>query len=320
MTDALQLTLDDVRAAAQRIAPYVRRTPVMTSASLDEAAGGQLFFKCENLQRVGAFKARGAANAVFALSEADAAHGVATHSSGNHGAALARAAALRGIPCHVVVPRGANPVKRAAIARFGAVITDCEPTMAGRESALAEVVAQTGAHIVHPYENFHVMAGQGTVALELFEEVEPPDCLVVPVGGGGLISGCATVAKALHPRTRVIGVEPAGAADALASFQSGEVRPVAEPKTMADGLRATVGRSNLAIMRRCVDEIVTVEEDAIAAAMRLVWERLKVVIEPSAAVGLAALIEGPVALRGRSAAIVLTGGNADLDRLPWQRA
>lgn len=317
MTLKLPLTITDVRDAAERIAPYVRRTPIMNAASLDEAAGGELIFKCENLQRVGAFKSRGAVNAVFALSDAAAEKGVATHSSGNHGAALARAAALRGIPCHVVVPEGANPVKRAAIARFGATIIDCPATMAGRESALREVVEKSGAHVVHPYADTDVMAGQGTVALELLEDADAFDVLIVPLGGGGLISGCATVAKALNSNVIVIGVEPAGAADARDSFRSGEVRAVENPRTIADGLRATVGAPNLDIIRATVDDIVTVTDEEIVAAMRLIWERLKIVVEPSAAVGLAAVLDRALPLNGRRAAIVLTGGNADLDRLPW---
>lgn len=316
----LPVELTDIQAAAKRIAPYVRRTPIMNAASLDELAGGELLFKCENLQRVGAFKARGATNAVFALSNAEARKGVATHSSGNHGAALARAATLRGIPCHVVVPEGANPVKRAAIARYGARIHDCPATMAGREAALERLVRERGAHVVHPYADTDVIAGQGTVALELFEDAATFDVLVVPLGGGGLLSGCATVAKALHPKISVIGVEPSGAADALASFRAGEVRPVAQPDTIADGLRATIGVPNLGIIRATVDDIVTVTDDEIIAAMRLIWERLKIVVEPSAAVGLAAVLGGQVALNGRRAAIVLTGGNADLDSLPWLRS
>lgn len=310
------LSIDDVRDAAARIAPYVFRTPLMTSASLDALAGGKLFFKCENFQHAGAFKARGAANAVFALDENSAANGVATHSSGNHGAALARAAALRRIPCEVVVPEGANPVKRAAIARYGSTIIDCLPTMQGREDALRETVEKSGAHIVHPYADFFVMAGQGTVALEVFDDIAP-EVLIVPLGGGGLLSGCATVANAVSPKTVVIGVEPAGAADALASFRSGEVRAVSQPQTIADGLRATIGKPNLDIIREKVDDIVTVTDDEIIAAMRLVFERLKIVIEPSAAVGLAAVLNNAISLNGRSAAIILTGGNADLDRLPW---
>ncbi|HEX6928441.1 MAG TPA: pyridoxal-phosphate dependent enzyme [Gammaproteobacteria bacterium] len=312
----IPLTFDDVKEAAVRIAPHVCRTPLMTSASLDAAAGGNVFFKCENFQHAGAFKARGAVNAVFSLDAKTAANGVATHSSGNHGAALARAAALRGIPCHVVVPKGANPVKRSAIVRYGANVIECPPTMQGREDALADVAERTGAHIVHPYADYAVMAGQGTVALEVFDEVAP-DLLVVPLGGGGLISGSATVAKAVSPKTQVIGVEPAGAADALASFRAGKVRPVDNPRTIADGLRATVGAMNLAIIREKVDDIVTVTDAEIVTAMRLVWERLKIVIEPSAAVGLAAVLNHAVDLRGRRAAIILTGGNADLDNLPW---
>lgn len=310
------LTLADVRQAAERIAPYISRTPLMSSASLDAAAGGSLLFKCENFQHAGAFKARGAANAVFSLDAETAATGVATHSSGNHGAALARAAALRGIPCHVVVPEGANPVKRAAIARYGATVIDCPPSMQGREEALADVANRTRAQVVHPYNDVAVMAGQGTVALELLDEATP-DVLLVPLGGGGLISGCATVAKAVSPETRVIGVEPAGAADALASFNAGEVRAVSQPETIADGLRATIGAMNLAIIRERVDDIVTVTDAEIVAAMRFIWERLKIVVEPSAAVGLAAVLNGAVGLRGRRAAIILTGGNADLDKLPW---
>ncbi|HEX7046534.1 MAG TPA: pyridoxal-phosphate dependent enzyme [Gammaproteobacteria bacterium] len=312
----MPLSIDDVRDAVTRIAPYVYRTPLMTSGSLDALAGGKLFFKCENFQHAGAFKARGAANAVFALDAESAGNGVATHSSGNHGAALARAAALRGIPCEVVVPEGANPVKRAAIARYGSTIIDCPPTMQGREYALAEAIKKSGAHVVHPYADYLVMAGQGTVALEVFEDITP-DVLIVPLGGGGLLSGCATVAKAVSPRTTVIGVEPAGAADALASFHAGDVRAVSQPQTIADGLRATIGKPNLDIIREKVDDIVTVTDDEIVAAMRLAFERLKIVIEPSAAVGLAAVLNNATNVNERRAAIILTGGNADLDRLPW---
>lgn len=317
MTATFELGIEDVREAAARIAPYVHRTPMMHAASLDEMAGAELLFKCENFQKVGAFKARGAANAVFALDDAVAKRGVATHSSGNHGAALARAAALRGIPCHVVVPQGANPVKRAAIARYGAAIIDCEATMTGRETALAHVVQQTGACIVHPYADRYVMAGQGTLALEMFADAPMLDVLVVPLGGGGLISGCATVAKALSPGTRVIGVEPAGAADALASFRAGAVRAVSRPETIADGLRATVGEPNLHVIRSKVDDIVTVTDEEIIAAMRLAWERLKIVIEPSAAVGLAAVLGDTLVPNGARTGILLTGGNADLDAMPW---
>lgn len=316
MNRHFDFSIDDVRAAAVRIASHVSRTPVLTSQSLDSLAGGSLFFKCENFQKAGAFKARGATNAVFTLDEAGAANGVATHSSGNHGAALARAARLRGIACHVVVPEGANPVKHAAIAREGANVIACEPTMAGRESALHEIVARTGARVIHPYADAAVAAGQGTVALELFDDVPQLDVLIVPVGGGGLISGCATVAKTLRPDVRVVGVEPEGAADALESFRTGSVVPVDNPQTIADGLRATIGEPNLETIRRHVDDIVTVSESEIVEAMRLAWERLKIVVEPSAAVGLAAAIHR-LDLEGARTGVVLTGGNADLDSLPW---
>ena len=312
-----ELTLERINDAAERIKPYVQRTPLMSATSIDKAADGHLLFKCENFQCAGAFKARGAANAVFALNDEVAMKGVATHSSGNHGAALARAAALRGIPCHVVVPEGANPVKRAAIERYGATIVDCPPSMQGRETTLAHVIDETGAHLVHPYADLDVMAGQGTVALELLEDAPPLDVLLIPLGGGGLISGCATVAKQLSPSTRIIGVEPSGAADAKASLLAGEIRPVTQPQTIADGLRATIGKPNLEIITKTVDDIMTVTDDEIIAAMRLAWERLKIVIEPSAAVGLAAALSPDCALNGRAAGIVLTGGNADLDRLPW---
>lgn len=311
------LTIEDIQVAAERIAPHIVSTPVMTSSSINVLVGGDVFFKCENFQRVGAFKARGAANAVFALSDADAAKGVATHSSGNHGAALARAAALRGVPCHVVVPVGANPVKRAAIVRYGANVIDCEATMAGRESALAGIVAETGSRIVHPYADRDVMAGQGTVALELLETHPKLDLLLVPLGGGGLLGGCAIAARTLAPGIRIVGVEPAGAADARASFHAGEVRPVEHPETLADGLRATIGEPNLQVIREYVDDILTVPDDALVSAMRLIWERLKIVVEPSAAVGLAAAMTGAEKLAGRQAGIILTGGNADLDQLPW---
>lgn len=311
------MNIDDIRAARQRIQPHIAHTPVLTSSSIDQLVDGKVFFKCENFQRAGAFKARGATNAVFALSDADAEQGVATHSSGNHGAALARAAALRGIPCYVVVPEGANPVKRAAIVRHGANVIDCEASMSGRELALEEVVARTGAHVVHPYADMMVMAGQGTVAMELLEDVPDLDLLLVPLGGGGLLSGCAVAARHSSPDIRIVGVEPAGAADARASFHAGVVQPVSKPDTIADGLRATIGEPNLRIIRELVDDVVAVDDEAIVAAMRLAWERLKIVIEPSAAVGLAAAMSGIEKVSGRRAGIVLTGGNADLDRLPW---
>lgn len=310
------ITIDDVRAAAARIAPHVATTPVLRSGSLDARYNSTLRYKAENLQHVGAFKARGAANAVFALSAGDAAKGVATHSSGNHGAALARAAQRRGVPAYIVIPEGANPVKRANIARFGAELVECAPTMAGREQALAELVERTGATVVHPYADRFVMAGQGTVALEIFDESGAPDILLVPLGGGGLISGCATVAKALSPTTRVIGIEPEGAADALASFRAGKVVEIEHPDTIADGLRATIGEPNLAVVRRHVDDIVTVSDAAIVRAMHELMPALGCLLEPSAVLGHGAIMEGLVDVAGNRVAVVLTGGNVDLAHMP----
>jgi len=311
-------TFDDIRKAAERIAPYVHRTPVLTSSSLDERFGGQLFFKCENFQRIGAFKARGATNAVFSLDEERAGAGVATHSSGNHGAALALAASLRGIRSWIVVPTDAPVVKSESVRRLGANFVSCEPGLANREAALEKVLADTGAEMVHPYNDWRVIAGQGTAAMELLEDQPELDLLMTPVGGGGLLSGCAVAAKAMRRGIEVIGCEPAGADDAQRSFRSGELQAMPNPRTVADGLRGALGTRTFAVIRTLVDDIVTVSEDEIIAAMRLVWERLKIVIEPSCAVPVAALLSGAVRLDGRKAGIVLTGGNVDLDNLPWR--
>jgi threonine dehydratase len=311
------LTLADIEAAGRRIAGKVRRTPVMTHAALDAAAGARLFFKCENLQEVGAFKARGAANAVFALTDEQAARGVATHSSGNHGAALARAAALRGVPAHVVMPSNASPAKSANVARWGANIILSEPTPAAREAAAAQVVAETGATLVHPYDDPAVMAGQGTCALELLEEVPDLDLVLAPIGGGGLISGVATAVKARSPRTRVVGTEPAGADDAARSFHAGRLIPMVGPQTLADGLRASLSERTFAVIRARVDDVVTVSEAAMIEAMRAIWSELKIIAEASSAVAYAAVREGKVEVRGLRVGIILTGGNVDLDDLPW---
>lgn len=311
-------TLADVRRAAERIRPFARRTPVLTAASLDALFGARLFFKCENFQRVGAFKFRGACNAVQSLAEAEAACGVATHSSGNHGAALALAARLRGVPCTVVVPRNAPVVKRAAVAAYGADIVLCEPTLDARERALAEAVAESGQVVVHPYDDARVIAGQGTAALELVEDVPDLDVLLVPIGGGGLASGTALAVRGSSPETKVVAVEPLGADDAYRSFHSGERLPSVAPDTIADGLLTSLGVRNFELVRRHVDDIVRVSEEAIVRAMRLVWERMKVVVEPSGAVPLAALLDGALEGRaGKRIGVVLSGGNVDLDRLPW---
>ena len=311
------LTWELITEARERITGKVNLTPLFTSRTLDGLTGARLHFKCENLQKGGAFKARGATNAVFALSEREARRGVATHSSGNHGAALARAAALRGIRSYIVMPDNTAQAKRDAVARYGAEITWCAPTLAARESTVRQVLAATGATLVHPYDDLRVMAGQGTAAVELLEAVPNLDVLLCPVGGGGLLSGCAVAARTIKPDIRVIGVEPAGADDAARSLRAGRIVPVEHPTTIADGLRATIGERPFAEIRRLVAEIVTVNDEAIVRAMRQLWEVLKIVVEPSGAVPYAALLDAPAALRGRRIGIIVSGGNLDLDHLPW---
>ena len=317
---ALPVSIDDVLAAAERIRRHAHRTPVLTCAALDAMTGARLFFKCENLQKVGAFKFRGACNAVMALSDAEAARGVATHSSGNHAAALALAARLRGIAAHVVMPRTARAIKKAAVAGYGALISECEPTLAAREAALAAVVAQTGATVVHPYNDPRVIAGQGTAALELLAEVDGLDMILAPVGGGGLLSGTAVVAAASSPGTAVWGAEPAAADDAQRSLAEDRIVPSVNPQTIADGLLTSLGPNTFAILRALAAGIVTVSEDAIVAAMRHSWERMKVLVEPSSAVPLAALLEHRLAVAGKRVGIIVSGGNVDLDALPWAAA
>ncbi|MGH8494650.1 MAG: threonine ammonia-lyase [Gammaproteobacteria bacterium] len=304
--------LSAIRDAASRVAAYIHRTPVFTSATLDERAGASVFCKAENLQKVGAFKIRGAANAVFSLPDEAAAHGVATHSSGNHGAALALAARLRGIPAHVVMPDNASAAKRSAVAHYGARIRECRPGLASRERALEALVAETGATPVHPYDDARVIAGQGTAALELLEQCPDLDALMVPVGGGGLLSGTAIAGKGVKPGILIIGVEPRQADDAWQSLTTGKRVIVDSPDTVADGLRASLGELTFAVISKHVDEIVRVEEAAIIAAMRFVWERMKLVIEPSAAVPVAALLERATGVAGQRIGVILSGGNVDL--------
>lgn len=311
------ISIADVREAAARIAGRTHRTPVMTCAALDALSGARLFFKCENFQKVGAFKMRGAVNAVFSLSEAEAARGVATHSSGNHAQALALAARLRGIPAFVVMPENAPEVKRRAVAGYGAEIIPCAPTLAAREETLAGVTARTGAVFIHPYNDERVMAGQGTAALELLEDAPGLDVVMAPVGGGGLLSGTATVCADSEPRPRVIAAEPAGADDAARSLAAGRIIPSVNPSTIADGLLTSLGELTFAVIRERVEAIWTVGEEDIVRAMRLVWERMKIIIEPSAAVPLAALLARPGELAGLRVGVILSGGNVDLDRLPW---
>ncbi|NGP54353.1 pyridoxal-phosphate dependent enzyme [Thioalkalivibrio sp. XN8] len=304
-----------VRAAADRIAPFVHRTPVHTSRRWDDHLGARLFFKCENFQVGGAFKARGAFNAVWSLGEQEAARGVATHSSGNHGAALALAAARRGIPAWVVVPRDASGFKRRAIERYGARVVACEPGISNREARLAALVEDCGATVVHPYDDDRVIAGQGTTALELLAQAPGIDLLLAPVGGGGLIAGCAVMARDLRPDIAVVAAEPAGADDCWQSMQRGERVRLEQVDTVADGLRASIGSRNWSLISRLVDEVVRVEEEEIIAATRLAWEVLKVVIEPSSAVPLAALLSGRLPVRGRRVGVVLSGGNVEVEGL-----
>lgn len=308
----------DVLAAAARIAPHAHVTPVLRSHSLDAIAGCELFFKCENLQRAGAFKFRGACNAVFALDDVDAAHGVVTQSSGNHGAALALACKIRGLALTVVVPEGASAVKLAAIADAGARVVRCAPTMAARNATTEALLADTGAVLIHPFDNAHVIAGQGTAVLELLREYGDLDALLAPVGGGGLLSGSALSARALRPQIAILGAEPTDAADAHASLQEGRCITDRVANTVCDGLRGHLAPRTLQLLQRHTDGILLVEDARTVEAMRLLWERLKLVIEPSGAIGLAAVLSERERFAGKRVGIVLSGGNVDLDALPWR--
>lgn len=314
--DALP-TFDDIRDAAARIAPYAQVTPVLRSAALDARSGARLHFKCENLQFGGAFKFRGACNAIWALDDEQAARGVVTHSSGNHGNALALAAATRGIVAHVVVPEGAVRAKVEAIERAGAVVHRCAPTQAAREAMAAELQRDTGAVLVHPYADTQVMAGQGTLALELLQQVQGLDALITPVGGGGLASGVAIAAHAIDPTLALFGAEPAGADDAAQSLARGSRVTTIVPDTRCDGLRALVGETNLDALRTHRVEIITVSDAETIAAMQLLWTELKQVVEVSSATVLAAIWQRPERFAGRRVGVVLTGGNVDLTALPW---
>ena len=319
MPDSLPC-FDDVLAAAARISPHAYVTPVLRSRSLDALASAQLHFKAEHLQRAGAFKFRGACNAVWALSEAEARTGVVTHSSGNHGAALALAAQTRGISCHVVVPDGAVAAKLASIRRYGAIVHTCAANIAAREEKCLQVQRETGGILIHPYTNAQVIAGQGTAALELLNAVEALEVLVVPVGGGGLASGTAIAAAALLPDCRVVLTEPEGAADTARSLSADERLPDFVPDTICDGLRAAVGQPNFELLRRHAVEVLTVRDADTLQAMRLLWQTTKQLVEPSSAIALAAVLQYPARFAGRRVGVVLSGGNVDLDALPWSGA
>ncbi|MEO5565720.1 MAG: pyridoxal-phosphate dependent enzyme [Luteimonas sp.] len=310
---------NDVLAAAARIAPHAHVTPVLRSRTLDALAGCELHFKCEPLQRAGAFKFRGACNAVWSLSEAEAARGVVTHSSGNHGGALALAALTRGIACHVVVPEGVVAAKLVAIEAYGATVHHCAPTIAAREAMAAQVQRDTGATFVHPYTHPDVIAGQGTVAMELLNACPGLDALVTPVGGGGLAAGCALALAALAPGCELVLAEPRGAGDTAASLAAGMLTLDFVPDTICDGLRGTLGAPGFAILKAHGAQVELVDDVDVLAAMRLLWTRLKLVVEPSSAIALAAVLQAPARFAGRKVGIILSGGNVDLDNLPFRQ-
>ena len=312
-------TYDDMLAAHERIRPHIRRTPVRTSDYLNDLSGAQLFFKCENFQEPGAFKVRGASNAVFGLSEDQARKGVATHSSGNHASCLSYAAMLRGIPCNVVMPRTAPQAKKDTVRRYGGVITECDPSTTSREATFATVQAETGGDFVHPYNDPRVIAGQGTCAREFIEQTDGLDIVVAPIGGGGMISGTCLTLSTLAPETRVIAAEPEQADDAWRSFKAGQIIADDAPKSIADGLLVPLKDLTWHFVSNHVSEIYTASEEEIIDAMKLTWKHLRVVMEPSSAVPLACILKNPDAFRGKRVGIILTGGNVDLDKLPWMK-
>ncbi len=316
-TSGLSPSRAEIEAAHARLAGKAHRTPVLTSSYFDERLGAELYFKCENFQKVGAFKFRGAMNAVATLGEEEKKRGVVTHSSGNHAQALALAARIAGVSATIVCPRNAPAVKLEAVRGYGARVLLCEPTLEAREAGVAKVIAETGAVLVHPYNDLRIIAGQATAAKELLEETGELDVVLAPVGGGGLLSGTALAAAYFSPATRVVGAEPAGADDAARSLERDEIVPSVAPKTIADGLLTSLGELTFAVIRRRVERIVTVDDHAIVSAMRRVWERMKIVIEPSSAVPVAALLEGELDVRGRRVGVIFSGGNVDLARLPW---
>lgn len=310
-------TYQDMLAAHDRIAPYIHKTPVLTSSFLNELTGAQLFFKCENFQKAGAFKVRGASNAVFGLSEKDAAAGVCTHSSGNHALSLSYAAGRRGIPCNVVMPRTAPKAKKDAVIGYGGTITECEPSTSSREAVFAEVQAATGGDFVHPYNDPRVIAGQGTCSRELVEQTDGLDFVVAPIGGGGMISGTCLTLSNIAPETQIIAAEPEMADDAHRSFKAGHIIADDAPETVADGLKVPLKDLTWHFVSNHVSDILTASEDEIVEAMKLTWKRMKIVMEASSAVPLATIIKHKDRFAGKRVGIIITGGNVDLDLLPW---
>jgi threonine dehydratase len=310
-------TRGDIAGAHERIREFIHRTPVFVSRSANEATGAFLFFKCENFQKAGAFKFRGAMNAVLSLSDDEKKSGVATHSSGNHAAALALAAKKRGIKAYVVMPRTAPEIKKRAVFSYGAEVVFCEPTLEARETTLRRLVLEKGALFIHPYDNYSVIAGQATAAKELLEETKDLDFILAPVGGGGLLSGTALAAKFYGPAVEVLGAEPEGADDAYRSLRDGKIYPSISPETIADGLLTSLSERTFGIISKEVAGILTVKEESIISSMRFIWERMKIIVEPSSAVPLAAVFENRELFEGKRIGIILSGGNVDLDHLPW---
>lgn len=310
-------SFSEIKIAYKRIKNYIHNTPVLSSNSINIICGAEIFFKCENFQKIGAFKIRGATNAIFSLSNEDAEKGVATHSSGNHAQALALAAKWRGIKSYVVMPKNSPQVKINAVRGYGAEITFCEPNLMARENGLSKVVEKTGATFIHPYDNYNVICGQGTAALEFLKKVPNPDIIMTPVGGGGLLSGTAITVSTISDKIKIIAGEPAGADDAFRSFKSGKLILQTNPQTIADGLLTSLSDLTFHIITKLVDDILTVKEENIKKAMQLIWERMKIIVEPSAAVPLGAILENPELFSDKKIGIILSGGNVDLEKLPW---
>jgi threonine dehydratase len=316
--NAISISKEDIRFAQDRIAPFIHKTPIFTCITLNKLFGCELFFKCENFQKVGAFKYRGATNAVAQLSDNEASKGVATHSSGNHAQALALAAAIKGIPAFIVMPKNAPLSKKEAVLGYGAQVIECEPTLEARELTLNQVVKETGASFIHPYNDDRIIAGQATCALEILEKIQDLNILIAPVGGGGLLSGTALAAHYFFRGTRVVGAEPSGADDAFRSIQTGHIIPSSNPKTIADGLLTSLGDRTFPIIQKYVERIFTVEDEVTIAAMKLIWQRMKIIIEPSAAVALAVVMAQKDYFKNQRVAIILSGGNIDFDKIPFR--